>query len=180
MPTERTSIQESSPAETHVSINKSYKKQPTLYLQGFYSHSSLSNFLARMVDAFSQPGSLVSLLLQLASQTETKSAKMEGYPAIPMFILGPLIGKRPFQDWALQCGSNLPFSGHIVNTFRRSTILQLNIEGLTASKMNVLDHLAVQHEALVILFFHTKKKKKVSKKPFTVTCNKLAFKNSSQ
>ena len=31
----------------------------------------------------------------------------------------------------------LPFSGHIANKFRRSTILQLNIEGLTASKMNV-------------------------------------------
>ena len=34
----------------------------------------------------------------------------------------------------------LPFSGHIANKFRRPTILQLNIEGLTASKMNVLHH----------------------------------------
>ena len=41
----------------------------------------------------------------------------------------------------------LPFSGHIAN----KTILQLNIEGLTASKMNVLHHLAMQFEALVIL-----------------------------
>ena len=38
----------------------------------------------------------------------------------------------------------LPFSGHIANKFRRPTILQLNIEGLTASKMNVLHHLAMQ------------------------------------
>ena len=29
----------------------------------------------------------------------------------------------------------LPFSGHIANKFRRPTILQLNIKGLTASKM---------------------------------------------
>ena len=42
-------------------------------------------------------------------------------------------------------------SGHIVNKFRRPAILQLNIEGLTASEMNVLHHLAVQFEALVIL-----------------------------
>ena len=41
----------------------------------------------------------------------------------------------------------LPFSGHIANKFRRPTILQLNIEGLTASKMNVLYHLAMQSEA---------------------------------
>ena len=49
----------------------------------------------------------------------------------------------------------LPFSGHIANKFRRSTILQLNIEGLTASKMNVLHHLAMQSEALVILLQET-------------------------
>ena len=49
----------------------------------------------------------------------------------------------------------LPFSGHIANKFRRPTILQLNIEGLTASKMNVLHHLAMQSEALVILLQET-------------------------
>ena len=46
-------------------------------------------------------------------------------------------------------------SGHIVNKFRRPAILRLNIEGLTASKMNVLHHLAVQFEALVILLQET-------------------------
>ena len=49
----------------------------------------------------------------------------------------------------------LPFSGHIANKFRRPTILQLNIEDLTASKMNVLHHLAKQSEALVILLQET-------------------------
>ena len=49
----------------------------------------------------------------------------------------------------------LPFSGHIANKFRRPTILQLNIEGLTASKINVLHHLAMQSEALVILLQET-------------------------
>ena len=49
----------------------------------------------------------------------------------------------------------LPFSGHISNKFRRPTILQLNIEGLTASKTNVLHHLAMQSEALVILLQET-------------------------
>ena len=44
----------------------------------------------------------------------------------------------------------LSFSGHIANKFRRLTIPHLNIEGLTASKMNVLHHLAMQSEALVI------------------------------
>ena len=49
----------------------------------------------------------------------------------------------------------VPFSGHIANKFRRPTILQLNIEGLTASKMNVLHHFAMQFEALVILLQET-------------------------
>ena len=49
----------------------------------------------------------------------------------------------------------LPFSGHIANKFRRHTILQLNIEGLAASKMNVLHHLAMQSGALVILLQET-------------------------
>ena len=49
----------------------------------------------------------------------------------------------------------LLFSGHIANKFRRPTILQLNIENLTASKMNILHHLAMQSEALVILLQET-------------------------
>ena len=49
------------------------------------------------------------------------------------------------------CKSNLPFSGHIVKTFRRPTILQLNFKGRAARKMNFFHHLAVQHDPLVIL-----------------------------
>ena len=49
----------------------------------------------------------------------------------------------------------LPFSGHIANKFRRPTMHQLNIENLTASKINVLHHLAMQSEALVILLQET-------------------------
>ena len=50
---------------------------------------------------------------------------------------------------------NVPLSGHTANKFRRPAVLQLNIEGFTSSKMNVLHHLAVQYEALVILFHET-------------------------
>ena len=78
--------------------------------------------------------------------------------------------KRVSTHSDIQCGSanrqtsfsgrgnvriKLPFSGHIANKFRRPTILQLNIKGLTASKMNVLHHLALQSEALVILLQET-------------------------
>ena len=78
--------------------------------------------------------------------------------------------KRVYTHSDVQCGSanrqtsfsgrsnariKLPFSEHIANKSRRPTILQLNIEGLTASKMNILHHLAMQSEALVILLQET-------------------------
>ena len=50
-----------------------------------------------------------------------------------------------------QCLEKMPFLGHIANKFRKPT----NIEGLTVSKMNVLYHLALQSEALVILLQET-------------------------
>ena len=73
--------------------------------------------------------------------------------------------RRVSNHYDVQCGSasrqtsfsgrgnariKLPFSGHFANKFRRPTILQLNIEGFTASKMNVFRYLAMQSEALVI------------------------------
>ena len=103
-----------------------------------------------MADAFSPPWLSVCLLLQLACQTKTESAKMEMYLPIPIFSPGFLIGKRSFQDGAMHMDKLSLFSVHC-QTFRRPTILQLNIESLTPSKMNVLNHLAVQHETLVIL-----------------------------
>ena len=71
-----------------------------------------------------------------------------------MFSEGLLIGKRPFQDGA-KPGKKLFFSGHISNKFRRPTIHQLNIKGLTASKMIVPYYLALQSEALAILLQKT-------------------------
>ena len=49
----------------------------------------------------------------------------------------------------------MPFTGHTIKKFRRSTILPLNIEGLIASKMTVLQQLAEELEALVILLQKT-------------------------
>ena len=61
----------------------------------------------------------------------------------------------------------LPFLGNIANKFLRPTILQLNIEGLTASKINILHHLSLEFEAIVILLkkthFPTAKKLVLSK-----------------
>ena len=57
---------------------------------------------------------------------------------------------------ARPCKWQTSFSGRgnaskrIVNKFRSPAIFQLNIEGLTASKMNVLYYLAAQRETLVI------------------------------
>ena len=52
--------------------------------------------------------------------------------------------------WQTACLGRSDASKFIVNRFRRPTILQLNIEDLTASKMSFLYHLAAQYEALVI------------------------------
>ena len=60
----------------------------------------------------------------------------------------PCKWQRPFSEWSVT-------SRRIVNKFRRSAILQLNIEDLTASKMSVLYHLAAQREALIILLQET-------------------------
>ena len=50
---------------------------------------------------------------------------------------------------------NVPMSGYRINKCQRPAVLQLNIEGLTASKMNVLHDLAMQYEGLVILLQET-------------------------
>ena len=68
--------------------------------------------------------------------------------------MGLLISKHPLQDVA-NAWKKLPFLGHIANKFQKLTIFQLNIKGLTASKMNILHFLALQFEALVILLQET-------------------------
>ena len=62
---------------------------------------------------------------------------------------------------ARHCRWQTPFSGRgdvskrIINKFGRPAILQLNIEGLTASKMSVLYHLDAQRKAFVNLLQET-------------------------
>ena len=63
---------------------------------------------------------------------------------------GPTTLQKLFSEW-----DDVPLSGHTVNKFRRPAVLQLNIEGLIANKMNVLHHLAVQYDTLVILLQET-------------------------
>ena len=63
---------------------------------------------------------------------------------------GPTTRQTPFSG-----RGDVPLSGHTVNKFRRPAVLQLNIEGLTTSKMNVFHYLAVRYEALVILLQET-------------------------
>ena len=67
-----------------------------------------------------------------------------------MFSEGLLIGKRNFQGMAMP-KKEVSFLGHIDNKFGGPTILHLNIEGLTASKMKILYYLALQYEVFVIL-----------------------------
>ena len=82
-----------------------------------------------------------------------KTSQTEGYLPIPMLSEALLIRKRLLQDKAMS-GKTAPFR-YVANKFRRLTILQLNIEDLTASKINVLHYLALQFEALVILLQKT-------------------------
>ena len=51
--------------------------------------------------------------------------------------------------------TTVPLSDHTVNKFRRPAVLQLNIKGLIASKMNVFHHLTVQYEVLIIFLQKT-------------------------
>ena len=71
-------------------------------------------------------------------------------------VRGPANQQTSFSGRDDECVAHkLPFSGHIIKKFRGPSILQLNIEGLTASKMNVLHHLGTQLEAFVILLQET-------------------------
>ena len=63
-------------------------------------------------------------------------------------LASPCKWQTPFSKWG-------DSSKRIVNKFRRPAILQLNMEGFTASKMSILYHLAAQREALVILLQET-------------------------
>ena len=69
------------------------------------------------------------------------------YLPISMFSKGLLTTNVCFRTE--QYLEKMSFLEHIAKKFRRPTIPQLNIEGLTASKLNVLHYLALQFEAEV-------------------------------
>ena len=100
-----------------------------------------------MAGAFSQLGPLVRLSEMSDRNRTCQPGKVTSQPDIQP---GSTTRQTPFSG-----RGDVPLSGHTVNKFRRSANLQLNIEGLTASKMNLLHHLAVQYETLVILFQET-------------------------
>ena len=96
-----------------------------------------------MAGAFSQPGSLVCLP-EMSNRNQTcQPGKVTPHPDVQP---GPTTRQTPFSG-----RGDVSLSGHTVNKFRRPAVLKLNIEGLAASKMNVLHHLAMQYQALIIL-----------------------------
>ena len=75
--------------------------------------------------------------------------------SLPNVQLGTVNRQTSFYGRGGACSAHkLPFSGH-TKMFQGPSILQLNMEGLTASKMNVPNHLATEHEALIILLQET-------------------------
>ena len=107
-----------------------------------------------MVGAFTQPGPWVSLFIDF-KMTDRNRTYQNGWVLTHSNVQ---CGSANRQTSFLGRGNvriKLSFSGHIANKIRRPTILQLNIKGLTANKMNVLHHLAMQSEALVILLQET-------------------------
>ena len=98
---------------------------------------------AQLAGAFSQPGSLVRLSEMSDRNRTCQPGRVTPHPDVQPELT---TRQTPFSG-----RGDVPLSEHIVNKFRAPTVLQQNIEGLTASKINVLHHLAVQYEALVIL-----------------------------
>ena len=92
-----------------------------------------------MADAFPQPGAL--LCLRYSNLTDRNRICLNG---------GTPNDVQAGQRQTSFSGLGDAHLRRTVNKFQRPSILQLNIEGLTASKMSVLHHLALQCEALVI------------------------------
>ena len=89
-----------------------------------------------------QPGPLLHLSEMSDKNRTCQSGRVTPHPDVQP---GPTTRQTPFSE-----RGDVPLLGHIVSKFQRPAVLYLNIEGLTASKMNVLHHLAAQYEALVI------------------------------
>ena len=104
-------------------------------------------------DDFSQPGLQVcSLVLKMTDRNQTYQ---NGRVSTHSNIQSESANRKTSFSGRGNAWIKLPFSGHNANKFRRPTILQLNIEGLITNKMNVLHHLAMQSEVLVILLQET-------------------------
>ena len=108
-----------------------------------------------MAVAFSWHGSSVSLLL-LHRMTDRNQPCQNGRVSTHPDVQPGSANRKTFFSGRGNAWKKLFFSGHIANKFSRPTILQLNIEGLTARMINVLHYLALQFEALVILLQETR------------------------
>ena len=98
---------------------------------------------AQLAGAFLPPESLVRLSEMSERNRTCQPGRVTPHPDVQP---EPTTRQTPSSGWG-----NVPLSGHTVNKFQRQAVLKLNIEGLAVSKMNVLHHLAVQYQALVIL-----------------------------
>ena len=125
----------------------------TIYCR-ILSYQTPTKPLAQMVGAFMQPGPRVSLLIDF-KMTDRNRTYQNGRVSTHSNVQCGSANRQTSFSGRGNARIKLPFSGHIANKFRRPAILQLNIKGLTASKMNVLHHLAMQSEALVILLQET-------------------------
>ena len=109
--------------------------------------------MVQIIGAFRQPRSLVNLIIGVKITDRNQTYQNGRVSTHSDVQCGSAKRKTSFSGRDNAC-IKLPFSGHIANKFQRPTILQLNIEGLIASKINVLHHFAVQ-SALVILLQET-------------------------
>ena len=98
-------------------------------------------FIFQRAGAFSQPGPLV----RFSEMSDRNRTCQSGRATL----------HHDVQPGSTTRRGDVAMSGHTVKKFQMLAVLQLNIEGLTASKMNVLHHLAVQYEALVIVLQQT-------------------------
>ena len=95
----------------------------------------LGDMQAQLAGAFSQPGLLVRLSKMSDRNRTCQPGRATPHPDVQ---LGPTTRQTPFSG-----RGDVPLSGYTVNKFQRPAVLKLNIEGLAASKMNVLHHLTV-------------------------------------
>ena len=126
------------------SVPYSYRRSNLKFLTCLLCNNQKShNDPAQIAGAFSQLGLLVTSFRNVGQKPNLPTWK--GKPS-------PRCSARAYcsANALFRAGRWVPVSAHRQQV-PKATVLQLNIEGLTASKINVLHHLAVQYEALVIL-----------------------------